>query len=69
MNIKLTILFSLLHLFLTSVELTTKTIKMVNIFGNEPVRGRKGDCGPSGPKGQEVQDLLKIRVCGWGILY
>ena len=35
---------------MTSVELTT-TIKMVNIFGNVPVRGRKGDRGPFGPRG------------------
>ena len=38
---------------MTSAELTTAaTIKMVNIFGNEPVRGRKGDRGPSGPRGR-----------------
>ena len=28
---------------------------MVNIFGNEPVRGRKGDRGPSGPRGRPGQ--------------
>ena len=28
---------------------------MVNIFGNEPVRGRKGDRGPSGPRGRTGQ--------------
>jgi hypothetical protein len=28
---------------------------MVNIFGNEPIRGRKGDRGPSGPRGRTGQ--------------
>ena len=37
-----------------SVEVTT-TIKMVNIFGNEAVRGRKGDRGPSGLRGRPGQ--------------
>ena len=61
MNIKLTILFSHPHLCFTSVELTT-TIKMVNIFGNEAVRGRKGDRGPSGPRGRPGQ---KEDSCMW----
>ena len=46
---------------------------MVNIFGNQAVRGRKVDRGPSGPRGQrgekEMQDLLKICVCGCQLVY
>ena len=45
--------FLFLIYVLIFVELTT--IKMVNIFGNEAVRGRKGDRGPSGLRGRPGQ--------------
>ena len=51
MNINVCALFLFLIYDLVFVRVTTKTIKMVNIFGNEAVRGRKGDRGPSGPRG------------------
>ena len=48
------LIFSSLIYVLTSAELTA-TIRIVNIFGNEPVRGRKGDRGTSGPRGRPGQ--------------
>ena len=41
---------------------------MVNIFGNEAVRGKKGDRGPSGPRSQPGQKGDSISIedsCMW----
>ena len=40
---------------------------MVNIFGNQVVRGRKGDGGPSGPRGLPGQKVDTGSIEDWCI--
>ena len=67
-------IFLFLIYVLIFVELTT--INMVNIFGNEAVRGKKEivvllvlGVYLKNEEKKDIQDLLKIHVLGWGIPY